>query len=316
MEPTKLSVVIPTLNAAGLLEAQVNALRSQSRPPVEILVVDSGSTDDTAALARRLGVTLHTIEPGSFDHGATRNYGAGQANGDIIIFLTQDALPLGSETLERLVKPLEQSKVVVSYARQVPAANASPSEKYLRLANYPPGSMIKTAEDIPALGIKTFQNSNVCAAYRRSEFEALGRFPAPAVCNEDMLFAAKAIFAGFQVAYCAEALVSHTHQLSPVKLFRRYFDIAASLNYDLRIKALGKTEEKGLQFVKGQLAYLKAERKLTTIPLTILETAAKYLGYKAGSKHKYIPGFLKPFLGSNKLYWQKVQKSNKKPNSA
>ena len=309
MAPTDVTVIIPTLNAAEFLAGQVDTLCSQALPPGRIIVIDSGSTDITASLARGLPVELLTIKPGTFDHGATRNLAAEHARGEIIIFMTQDALPVNNETILRLVEPfLEEEKVIVSYARQIPAQTASPGEKYLRLANYPPQSAVKKKEDIPVMGIKTFQNSNVCAAYRRSEFTALGCFPAPVVCNEDMLFAARAILAGYSVAYSAEALVSHTHNLSLFKQFKRYFDIAASLDHQPDIKAFGKAEEKGVQFVKGQLAYLQQERKLTHLPITLLEIVAKYMGYKSGSKHSYIPDLLKPYMGSNKLYWQNIRK--------
>ena len=311
MVPIKISVIIPTLNAAELLAEQVSTLRSQDLPPEQIIVIDSGSEDGTAALARTLPVELLTIEPGTFDHGGTRNLGAEHATGNILIFMTQDAIFRNSETLEKLIKPLQESDIVVSYARQVPDENASPAEQYLRLANYPPGPKIKAMQDIDKLGIKTFQNSNVCAAYRRTEFEQLGCFPAPVVCNEDMLFAAKAIFAGYRVAYSAGALVTHTHHLGPVKLFRRYFDIAASLDHEPRIKALGRTEEKGLEFFKNQLKYLRDQKKTYYLPRTLLETAVKYLGYKAGANHNRIPAGIRKTLGSNALYWSRLQKKGR-----
>lgn len=307
MAPTKCSVIIPTRNADALLEALVASLRAQDHPPEEIIVVDSASTDGTAELARRLGVTFILIEANSFDHGGTRNLGAAAASADILIFMTQDARPSNSETIGRLINPLQQNSVVVSYARQLAAAEAISAEQFLRLANYPPQSQIKSAEDIPAQGIKTFQNSNVCAAYRRREFENLGRFPAPVVCNEDMIFAARAIFSGFSVAYSADALVCHTHHLSPVQLFKRYFDIAASLEHEPRIKSLGRTEAKGFEFLKNQLAYLRDQRKLSQMPRTMLETVAKYCGYKAGANHNRIPPGLKKHLGSNSIYWQKMK---------
>jgi rhamnosyltransferase len=307
MAPTKCSVIIPTHNAATLLEALVASLNAQNHPPEEIIIVDSASTDGTAELASRLGVKLISIEANSFDHGGTRNLGAATASADILIFITQDALPANSETIGRLISPLQQNRVVVSYARQLAAAEATPAEQFLRLANYPPQSQVKAAEDIPAQGIKTFQNSNVCAAYRRLEFESLGRFPAPVVCNEDMIFAARAIFSGFSVAYSADALVCHTHHLSPLQLFRRYFDIAASLQHEPRIQSLGRTETKGFEFLKNQIAYLRDQRKFSQMPRTLLETVAKYCGYKAGANHNRIPPSFKKHLGSNSIYWQKMK---------
>lgn len=308
MAPTSLAVIIPTLNAASLLEKQVQALRDQTEKPGHILVVDSGSTDETVSLARHLEVDLLTIDPGSFDHGTTRNLGAEHTTAQTIIFMTQDALPVAKDTICNLVKPLCSDQVVVSYARQIAEITAAPGEKYLRLANYPPRSKLKSADDIPALGIKTFQSSNVCAAYRRAEFEALGCFPAPVVSNEDMLFAAKAIFAGYSVYYCAEALVNHTHHNNLLKLFRRYFDIAASLDHDPRVKACGNAEAKGFEFLKNQFVYLQKQKQLSYLPLALVESAAKYCGYKAGLMNSALPHRLNKHLGLNRSYWEKERR--------
>lgn len=313
MGHTSLAVIIPTHNAEMHLEALVGRLRSQEQFIDEILVIDSASEDRTVELAQRLKTRVIVIDPGTFDHGKTRNLAASKTKSDILIFMTQDAMPVNNETVSCLVKHLQIRDNVVSYARQIPAEEATISEKFLRRANYPPDTTVKSADDIPRLGIKAFQNSNVCAAYRRKEFEALGRFPEPVVCNEDMLFAAKVIFAGYKVVYCAEALVYHTHCLGLRQLFRRYFDIAASLDQDKRIKALGKAEEKGFEFFMKQLVYLRDQKKLNQITWILLETASKYLGYKAGGQQKHIPKSIKKYLGENTLYWSSIinNKANK-----
>ena len=307
MELTKISVIIPTLNAADRLEQLVNMLHAQETDIAQILIIDSGSTDQTVDLAQKLETILIKIEKGAFDHGATRNLAADQADADILVFMTQDALPASRNTIGRLIQPLQDPTIVLSYARQVPRAEASLSEQYLRLANYPPVSAIKTKENIPQMGIKTFQNSNVCAAYRRKEFYSLGCFPQPVICNEDMLFAARAIFAGYKIAYTAEAVVWHTHSLSSKQLFRRYFDIAASLDHEPRIRSVGRAEAKGLDFLFKQLVYLKTRKKLMQVPRVFWETGAKYLGYKAGENHKRIPEQFKKYLGLNTLYWRKSE---------
>ncbi len=307
MEPIKISVIIPTLNAVAHVEDLITRLKNQLQQVEQIIVVDSGSSDGTVNLAEALGVEVLEITPGSFDHGTTRNLAAEQASGNILIFMTQDALPANRETIDRLIEPLKDDLTVVSYARQVPADGVSTSEQYLRLANYPPESLLKNKAVIEEMGIKTFQNSNVCAAYRRFEFEQLGRFPAPIVCNEDMLFAAKAIFQGYQVSYSARALVMHSHDLNIKVFFRRYFDIAASLDHEPHIKTFGQAEAKGLDFFRSQVNYMRDQKKLHELPRVICETAAKYLGYKCGAVHTRIPKKLKKYLGLNSVYWRKVE---------
>lgn len=309
MAPIEISVIIPILNAAKYLPNLIEKLRAQEQEIAEIMVVDSGSLDQSAALAEELDTRLVAIEAGSFDHGATRNLAATLATGNILVFMTQDALPACEKTIGELVSPLLQERIAVSYARQVSGKDASLSDRYLRLTNYPPQGLLKTRGSIPELGIKTFQNSNVCAAYRRKEFEELGRFPEPAVCNEDMIFAARAIFAGYGVYYNADALVFHNHNFSVSQLFRRYFDIGASLELEPRIREVGKAETKGLEFLIGQVNFLQGQQKYAAIPSAYCEAVAKFCGYKMGTIHRVLPKKLKKYLGANNNYWERVKEN-------
>lgn len=306
MAPIKLAIIIPTLNAAQTLPKQIGALKNQDHNIDQIIIVDSSSEDNTASIARDLNVKLLIIEKGCFDHGATRNLAASETNADIILFMTQDAMPVDNKTIERLIVPLRDESIVVSYARQIAADWASPSERFLRHANYPPVSQIKGKQDIPKMGIRTFLNSNVCSAYRRNEFFELGGFPEPIVCNEDMIIAFRAISAGYNVAYCADAVVWHTHHYNSLSLFKRYFDIAASLEKEPRIKELGRLEASGLRYLWDQLLYMLNGKYLYSIPLVLLETGAKYLGYKCGLKYHIFPPKWRVKLGLNESYWEKA----------
>ena len=310
MEHTSLAVIIPVLNAEKYLEPLILSLQEQKRKADEILVIDSCSQDNTVKVAKQLAVDILVLKPGQFDHGATRNLGVSSTKSEVIIFMTQDAMPANKNTIFNLIKPLQHEKIVISYGRQVPCPDATPSEKFLRLSNYPPESIIKSAGSISSMGIRAFQNSDVCSAYKRREFEALGRFPEPVVCNEDMIMAARAIFAGYSVAYTADALVRHTHELSPGQLFKRYFDIAASLDLEPRIKEQAAAEKSGLDFFKKQLIFLRKQKKLSCLPRVVLETGAKYTGYKCGLKHRVFPAGLKKHLGMNRLYWSKNDAEN------
>ena len=81
----EISVVIPTLNAAGWLPAQIGALRMQSLPPAEIILVDSQSDDGTPALAEQLGCRVIPIRRDQFRHGRARNWGAQAARGNLLV---------------------------------------------------------------------------------------------------------------------------------------------------------------------------------------------------------------------------------------
>ncbi|MFR8779002.1 MAG: glycosyltransferase [Enterocloster sp.] len=105
----------------------------------------------------------------TFDHGATRDAGIRQSDAGICVCMTDDALPADQYLLENLVRGLtEKEGTAVAYGRQLPDRDCGIIERYTRAFNYPEESRLKTREDLPELGIKTYFCSNVCAAYKRS----------------------------------------------------------------------------------------------------------------------------------------------------
>ncbi|WP_238456791.1 glycosyltransferase family 2 protein [Desulforamulus aeronauticus] len=301
-----ISVIIPTLNGAKELPKLLEQLTLQTTKVQEIIIIDSESVDKTLQVAKSYGAKILNVSRDNFDHGGTRNLAATKATGDIIVFMTQDAVPANKETIGKLIEPLAEQGIIVSYARQLPKTGTKTTDKFLRQYNYPASSKVKSKEDIPALGIGTFQNSNVCAAYQRTEFEKLGGFPQSIVSNEDMLFAARVIMAGYKVAYTAEAMVLHSHNYSCWQLFKRYFDIGASLNNAPFIKQLGKAETKGLDFLSKQLKYVYTESDLPSVPTVFLEAFCKYAGFKLGENHRLLPKAFKKYLGLHRGYWSRV----------
>lgn len=184
------SVILPTLDAAGGIVALLAALKGQTRPPDEILVVDSGSTDDTAELARSHGARVISVPRDRFDHGGTRDAALRQTTGEFVLFLTQDALPAYERYIEHLLKPFADERVAAASGRQLPRPDARPYVRAVQQYRYPAQSQVWGAEDRQALGIRAYHLSDVCSAYRRSAYKAVGGFPHPLPTNEDMLIAA------------------------------------------------------------------------------------------------------------------------------
>jgi glycosyltransferase involved in cell wall biosynthesis len=87
-----ISVVIPAYNAERTIGKVIEALQAQEPPPAEIIVVDDGSTDGTAALAGRLGANVVRAEGNGYAGGA-RNRGWDAATGDVVVFLDSDSIP-------------------------------------------------------------------------------------------------------------------------------------------------------------------------------------------------------------------------------
>jgi rhamnosyltransferase len=275
------SVVIPTLNAGAYLEALLIRLEEQT-VSCDILIVDSSSTDDSLLIAKSHSVRTISIRSRDFNHGATRNLAVRESSGEVIVFLTQDALPEDGRCIESLVRPLEDPEIAACYGRQVPRDNAYPTERFARGFNYPETALLKSKDSLSELGIKTFFFSNACSAIRRREFEKAGGFPEDVMMFEDMLFAARLLEKGYKILYTPEARVIHSHNLSLGQQFKRYFDAGASFKNHPWFLGLSGSGKEGAKFLMEELRYLAGNGKYHWIPYALVEAVFKFCGYRMG----------------------------------
>ncbi|WP_028992027.1 glycosyltransferase family 2 protein [Thermoanaerobacter thermocopriae] len=299
----KISVIIPTLNCENVIGLLLEKLWNQTMKPLEVIVIDSESDDKTREVARKGGANVIKIKRKDFNHGGTRNLAAEHSAGDILVFLTQDALPRNEYFLENLIKPLEDPMIAASYGRQVPRDEAIPTEKFSRLFNYPPEDKIKSKDEIKTTGIKTFFFTNVCSAIKKKEFYEVGKFPDNTILNEDMILASKLILKGYKIAYVSTAEVLHSHNYGLKKQFQRNFDIGVSLIENDFILKYVSAESEGIRFLINELKYLIEKKQFFWIPYAITENGSRFIGYRLGLKHKSIPLFLKKKLSMNPNYW-------------
>lgn len=236
--------------------------------------------------------------------GATRACAAELSDADVMVFMTQDALPADKSLIENLVKALtEDEKTGAAYARQLPNENCSFVEKYTRSFNYPDRSAVKTKDDLPVYGIKTFFCSNVCAAYKRDIYQKLGGFVRKAIFNEDMIYAGRLIQEGYAVAYAADAKVIHSHNYSCMQQFHRNFDLGVSQAEHPEIFAGVPSEGEGIKLVKKTINYLIQKRKIWLIPGVILQSGCKYAGYLSGKNYRKLPRKMILWCTMNREYW-------------
>ncbi len=240
-----------------------------------------------------------------FDHGGTRNAGVEKSNADIFVMMTQDAMPADEFMLENLLKPLEEEKTAVSYARQLPSDDSGIIEGYTRSFNYPEEAHIQKASDLEKKGIKTFFCSNVCAAYRRDVFNELGGFIKHTIFNEDMIFAAKAIKNGWQIAYAAQARVVHSHNYTVMQQLRRNFDLAVSQADNPEAFAGIKSESEGKKMVKEVTKLLFSSRKIGLLFYFYMQCFFKYTGYLLGKNYKHLPKKMILYFTMSQSYWKK-----------
>ena len=303
----RVSAIIPTFNAGEGFAELLDKLRAQTVPPHEILVVDSSSRDGTVLIAERFGARVYRLPQSEFDHGGTRNWAASMTEGELLLFMTQDAVPVDARLIERLVRSFEEEdRVACAYARQVPHEEANALERWSRLHNYPEQSAVKTKADVPRLGLRAFFCSNVCCMVRRDVFEAMGRFVEPSFFNEDLFFAAKCLLAGYTVVYNAEAQVRHSHNYTLMQLFRRFFDNGVSMRRESWILPYAKAHAAGSGLVRMQLNEIFRRRMWRLLPRLVAESAVKYLGFQLGKRYRLLPKRMRLWMSMHPDIWRKI----------
>ncbi len=322
----KIDVVIPVYKPDGKLGHLLHMLNRQCRKPDKIVLMitdpgDASGENHGAQLERwilesDIPAECHFLSQDEFDHGGTRNKGMEYCDGEVVVYMTQDAVPEDDHMIEMLTEPffgefcgasagnLGETEIILSYGRQMPEKDCRPVERYTRSFNYPAQSRIKTKEDIPSLGIKTFFASNVCAAYRKDLFLLQGGFPEKTIFNEDMIFAGRAVQAGYAVAYAAGARVIHSHNLSNKVQLQRNFDLAVSQAEHPEVFQGIRSEREGFALVMNTMKYLARCGRIYLIPGMILTTACKYTGYLLGKRYKKLPVKMVLSCSMNKNYWR------------
>jgi len=301
-----LSLIIPTFNAAAYWPALSRGIRAQSLVPTQVIVIDSASSDGTQDLARRDGFTVVEISARDFNHGGTRQLGAELAEGaEILIYLTQDAVPFGADAFANLVRAFENAETGAAYGRQLPREAAGPIEAHARHFSYPAISFVRSWESRRTYGFKSIFFSNAFGAYRRGALMSVGGFSSDVIFGEDTLVVARLHRAGWKTAYVADAMVRHSHAYSVAEEFRRYFDIGVlHARESWLIEQFGSASGEGRRFVGSELKHL-LKHAPHHVPSAFMRTFAKYLGYKIGRRESKIAPRLKYHLGLNRQYWSR-----------
>ena len=280
------ALIVPVKNGGPRWHRVVASIQEQTLRPQRVVVIDSGSTDGSDAVAKTAGFELHAIAPTCFDHGGTRQMAVEMVpECEIVIFLTQDAVLEGPDTLEQLVSALRTyPQAGVAYGRQLPRAEADPIERHARLFNYPERATEKSLKDIQRLGIKTAFSSNSFAAYRRRMLLQAGGFPQNCAMGEDMIAAARILLQGGTVIYAAQARVIHSHGFTVAEEARRYYGIGRmhAQQHPLLARFQSPASE-GQRFVRSELAFLLRQAPWR-IPEALLRTATKYGAYRWGKR--------------------------------
>ena len=228
--PEGVSIIIPTLNGGKIFSECLDAIGQQDyRDPVQLIVIDSGSTDGTVARAEKAGALVKRIDPKQFHHARTRNEGVSLASFDQVVLMVQDAVPCSHGWLRGMVSALKENGAAAAFAAQIPHVDATPYARFETesIAHARLGASV--ADRINSL--ESFKNmpydkayrsvglDNVCAIYRK---EILERTPFPGVeFAEDLAWAVKVSMLGHRILYLPHIQVRHSHNRSPDYGFRR-----------------------------------------------------------------------------------------------
>lgn len=246
------TVAIPVKNGGELLGEVLSAVRGQQLEAgveLELLACDSGSSDGSIERARTAGAKLITIEPREFSHGGTRNLLMERSRGELVAFLTQDAVPAGPDWLAELVRgfaaaddvalafgpylPRPDASVMVARELRAWFGSLSPDGE-LRIERLAPDERSRPARAL--YGARAFfTDANGCV--RREAWERV-RFPEVAYA-EDHALAIQMLRAGYAKAYVPRAGVVHSHEYGVREWLRRSFDESRAVQQLYGLEDLG-----------------------------------------------------------------------------
>lgn len=297
-------VVIPTYKPDARLKKILRRLSKQTYDIDRIIIINTNPDFINESEFTDIDkVEFHHVTKDEFDHGGTRNYGVDISDSDLVLMMTQDAVPATKFMVEELVKPFIDEDVAVTYGRQLPNSDCEAAEAYTRRFNYPDYDITKTSGDILRMGIKAFFCSDVCAMYSRKLFDENGGFPTRTIMNEDSIFAANAIQNGKKICYVAKAEVIHSHNYTYMQQFHRNFDLGVSHRQFKEIYASVKSEDEGIRLVKMTAKYLIDSSKPYLIPDMVIKSGFKFIGYRLGKLYHLLPREVILKCTMNPDYW-------------
>lgn len=282
------SIIILTKNAGEGFNHLLHSIFNQKiDEEYEVIVIDSGSMDGTVAIAKQYPIRMIEIEPERFHHGKTRNFGGDLSSGRILVFITQDALPIHNDWLQKLIEALKDPEVAMVVGRQIPWPDTKPPEKFFYGYYFPE----KKIEIFPGAQDYYRDNlfiSNVNSAIKRSVWQSL-RFSENILRGEDKEFAKRLLLTGWKIIYQPEAVVYHAHNFSLISAFRTSIDIGTALGQNA-----GMPRSKN--WIAGRLAYFFEE----AFYLASLEKWWKWIPYSLLYEMSKLSGVILGWL-TNKL---------------
>lgn len=206
------SIVIRAFNEEKHIRKLLDGIQHQSLKDLQIILVDSGSTDQTVQIAQQYGVDIVNIQPQDFTFGRSLNLGISHAKADIVVFASAHVYPVYPDWVEKLLEPFSDPKVAISYGKQRGMETTQYSE--LRIFEHWFPDVSTNNQNHP------FCN-NANAAIRKKLWN-LHAYNETLPGLEDLEWAKWAHEQGYKIAYVAEAEIIHVHNESWRGISNRY----------------------------------------------------------------------------------------------
>ncbi|MCR4674766.1 MAG: glycosyltransferase family 2 protein [Lachnospiraceae bacterium] len=229
------SIVIPVKNGGKRFEDVLKMIFAQTTNyTYEVICVDSGSSDDSVAVAKKYGADVYEIPPEEFGHGKTRNYGASLGTGEFIIFLTQDATPASVHWLDAMIDAMKlDEQIAGGFGKHLPYGDCNPPDRQMlenHFGRYGNENFIheltedKKQQYFEDEGYRQYLSffSDNCSCLRRSVWEKIPYDDTD--FSEDQIWARKILEAGYKKVYVPEGAVYHSHNYPISTYGQRYYD--------------------------------------------------------------------------------------------
>ena len=207
-----ISIIIRSYNEEQHIGRLLHGIEMQRLAAVEVILVDSGSTDSTVPIAEKYGVKIVHIPKADFTFGGALNRGCEVASGELLIFASAHVYPLRQDWLEQITAPFADPEIVLCYGRQVGNEVTRFSEHQVFKSWFPAQSVARQANN--------FCNNANCAI-RRSWWQRYN-YDESLTGLEDLAWTKKAMADGGQIAYSAEAIIAHVHDETWSRIRNRY----------------------------------------------------------------------------------------------
>ena len=288
------SIILLTYNGMPEVEKCLAMIfRQEYHSSIEVVHIDSGSTDGTLDVTAAYGINTHHINQRDFHHSRTRNLAASLARNDILVFLTQDAIPSDNLWLENLTEPLTDPAVGGVYGRQIPPEWIGILRRYALQYIYPLEREIRDLTNSNRVSLKLFRFSDANSAVRADLCRRF-KFSEVALVCEDHGMCRDILEAGFKIVYEPNAPVIHGHERSLLGEFKWAFYNGCSLK---RMGILGRRGmqselEYGIARIKAEWKYFTAKGMYWIAFQGFIVSVLRWSGVQIGKQEDKIPSWI------------------------